>query len=204
MKTEVIIKRELFGREISQKSKSEFFSATDLVKAGNAWRISQGLTPFNLNAWFNQQGTKEFMELLEKEKGCQVRISGRGRGNHTWVHPMLFIDMALAINPHLKVKVYDWIYDQLLAVRNSSGDSYKGMCDALYENLDDKSVFPKYIPRLASKIKGACGVRDWNSATEEQLKLRDTIQTSIQAIAIATGQNQKAIEVGITRMATLK
>ena len=42
MVTEVIMKRELFGHEISQKSKSEFFSATDLSKAGNEWRRSNG------------------------------------------------------------------------------------------------------------------------------------------------------------------
>lgn len=32
METEVIMTRRLFGCEIKQKSKSEFFSSTDLVK----------------------------------------------------------------------------------------------------------------------------------------------------------------------------
>ena len=47
MKTEVEMKRILFGHEISQKSKSELLSATDLVKAGNAWRVSNGFPEFN-------------------------------------------------------------------------------------------------------------------------------------------------------------
>lgn len=34
MKTEVTMVRTLFGMPIAQKSKTEFFSATDLVKAG--------------------------------------------------------------------------------------------------------------------------------------------------------------------------
>jgi hypothetical protein len=38
METEVIMKRKLFDSEISQKSQSGFFSATDLVNAGNRWR----------------------------------------------------------------------------------------------------------------------------------------------------------------------
>ena len=43
MKTEVILKRELLGGEISQKSKSEYFSATDLIRVGNKWRSLNGL-----------------------------------------------------------------------------------------------------------------------------------------------------------------
>ena len=54
MVTEVIMKREIFGKEISQKSKSEFFSATDLVRAGNRWRIQNELEPFNMKAWLQQ------------------------------------------------------------------------------------------------------------------------------------------------------
>ena len=51
MKTEVVMKRELFGNEISQKSKIEFFSATDLVRVGNKWRFSRDLPMFNLSAF---------------------------------------------------------------------------------------------------------------------------------------------------------
>jgi len=41
MKTEVIMRRELFGQPISQQSKTEFFSATDLVYAENMWRVAK-------------------------------------------------------------------------------------------------------------------------------------------------------------------
>ena len=51
MKTEVIMQRELFGHTIQQKSKSEFFSVTDLVKAGNKWRMANNIKPFNFNQW---------------------------------------------------------------------------------------------------------------------------------------------------------
>jgi len=105
MKTEVIMKRELFGREISQKSKSELFSATDLVKAGNLWRAANGLPLFDLGAFLAQKGTKEFMAELAKSN-LTVKVSRPGRSSHTWVHPFLFIDIALAISPTLKIEVY--------------------------------------------------------------------------------------------------
>ena len=119
MKTEVIIKREIFGKEISQKSKSEMFSATDLVRAGNQWRLLKGLEPFHMSEFLRRKTTVEFISSIEKKHGKAI-ISGKGRGSHTWVHPYLFIDIALAISPDLKIEVYEWIYDSLIKYRNIS------------------------------------------------------------------------------------
>ena len=124
METEVIMKRELFGMDISQKSKTEFFSATDLVKAGNKWRINNGLEIFHLDVWLQNKSTKEFIAELEKQFGV-IKINSKGKNQHTWVHPFLFIDMALAISPTLKIQVYSWLMDALLKYRNESGDSNK-------------------------------------------------------------------------------
>ena len=79
MKTEVIMKRELFGKEVSQQSKTEFFSATDLVRTGNFWRNANGLGDFNITAWWNRKDTKEFIGELEKKYG-KVYSKGRGKG----------------------------------------------------------------------------------------------------------------------------
>lgn len=196
MKTEVIMKRELFGMEISQRSKSEMFSATDLVRAGNKWRALKGLPLFQMSDWLQQKSTKAFIVELEKEFG-KVKISGRGRGHHTWVHPMLFIDMALAISPTLKIQVYQWLYDSLLENRNSSGDSYKQMSGVLFAHAENKAMFPKHMQALARRIKDICKVLDWEHATEEQLKLRDRIHYNISIIGNVLRRNDKSIEYGI-------
>lgn len=197
MKTEVIMKRELFGKEISQKSQTEFFSATDLVRAGNAWRIVNGLQAFEMNDWFNLKSTKEFIKSLEEKYGT-VKISGRGRGVHTWVHPFLFIDMALAISPELKIEVYSWLYDHLLKYRNESGDSYKKMSGALYLKHTNKTTFPKYIKEVADRIKIACGVKDWQEAGEAQLKKRDKIHESISLLCDILPV-EEAVRIGIEK-----
>lgn len=196
MKTEVVMKRELFGKEISQKSQSEFFSATDLVKAGNAWRISNGLQIFSMNDWFNLKATKEFITALEKEYGT-VKISGRGRGVHTWIHPYLFIDMALAISPELKIQVYSWLYDHLLKARNNSGDSYKKMVGAVYERYTYKAMFPQYIQKFATRIKRALNVEDWNDATEIQLSKRDKIHEAVSVLSNVMTDTDKILELAI-------
>ena len=203
METEVIMKRELFGCEVAQKSKTEYLSATDLVKAGNQWRMMNKMLPFDLSNWYLQKGTKEFIAALEKQFG-KVKISGKGRGHHTWVHPYLFIDIALAINPDLKIEVYKWMFDYLLKYRNDSGDSYKKMAGALYANQSNKQNFPVFIAKTAEKIKTACGVDDWNAATEEQLKLRDKIHDSIYLLTYVLKDNDKAVDLSILKTLGVK
>ncbi len=196
MKTEVVMERSLFGRTISQKSKTGLFSATDLVKAGNVWRASQGLQLFNMTEWLRQKGTKEFVSELESKFG-DVKVSGRGRNSHTWVHPLLFIDMALAIDIKLKIEVYQWLYDSLLKYRNESGDSYKKMSGYLWSATSNKSKFKNVIMDSATAIKQACGVDDWQKATSKQLELRDKLHDSISLLADVLNNPHEAIRLGI-------
>jgi KilA-N domain len=198
MKTEVIMKRELFGSEISQQSLSSFLSATDLIRVGNLYRLSNKLPTFDLNIWLQSKGTKEFISELEKQFG-QVKINSKGKNQHTWVHPFLFIDIALAINPSFKVEVYSWLYDSLLKYRNNSGDSYKKMCGALYENCNNKSNFHRGVTITAKLIQNACNVKDWQSANEQQLNLRDKIHENIALLCDVLRDNNQAIRIGITK-----
>ena len=181
MKTEVKMKRELFGCEITQMSKSEFFSATDLVKAGDKWRAENNLSPFNLYQYIRGSKTKEFIQELEL-KYTKALLTGRGRNAHTYVHPLLFIDIALAINPKLKIEVYEWLFDNLIRFRNESGDSYRDMCAALFTRNTNHKEFPNTITNIARQIKKEVGVSDWESASEKQLEKRDKIHQNIKLL----------------------
>jgi hypothetical protein len=203
MVTEVIMKREVFGSEVAQKSKSEFFSATDLVMAGNKWRVMNNLPLFDINEFMRRKSTIEFVDLLKKKFG-DIKIVSKGRGQHTWVHPYLFIDIALAISPELKIEVYGWLFDYLIRYRNESGDSYKKMAGALWNNADNKQAFPRYISTVADKIRSACGVEDWNCATEEQLRKRDKIHEAIFILSDIVKSNDKIVEISIAKAALRK
>jgi len=198
MKTEVIMQRELFGDIISQKSKSEFFSATDLVRAGNKWRVANGLDIFNIRIFMQNKNTKEFISFLEKEYGV-VKINSKGKNSHTWVHPFLFIKIALAINAKLEIKVYKWLYDQLLKYRNDSGDSYKKMTGAIFLSIKNKSKYIETLRDTANKIKMECDVKDWQAASETQLKLRDRIQENISLLCDVLDDITQAVEIGIKK-----
>jgi len=178
MKTAVIMKRRLWGYEISQNSKTGFFSQTDLVAAGNHWRTLSNLPPFDPKEWFRRTSSKEFTTALESKYG-NVRTIARGRGQHTWVHPLLFLDVALAISPKLKIEVYEWVNDGLLQIRNDSGDSYKRMCSVLLAMTEDKTQFVDLVADVAIMIRQACGVKDWQRASLEELKMRDKCHDNI-------------------------
>lgn len=198
MKTEVEMKRQLFGTQISQKSKSEYFSATDLVRAGNKWRRSNDMTDFSFSMWIKNKSTKEFVHELEKKYGDAYSIS-KGKGHHTWVHPLLFIDLALAISPKLKIEVYEWLFDHLIKERNDSGDSYKEMCGNLYVRHGDKKTFSKFIISVANEIREKCGVKDWQKATESQLSKRDKIHKEIALLSDVMNNNFQAVRIIMDR-----
>lgn len=198
MKTEVIITRSLFGLDIKQKTKSEFFSATDLGKAGNAYRRSISRNDFNLSQYLKSKSTIEFIEELTAKYKTIPLIKGRGRNSATWVHPLLFIDIALAIDPKLKIEVYDWIFDSLIKYRNDSGSSYKDMSSALYKRFNDHKKFPKFIENVANYIKDQIGVSDWNNATEKQLSKRDRIHRSIITLSNVLTDPKKIVQLGVS------
>lgn len=181
MKTEVILKRPFLTGEISQKSKSGLFSVNDLVNVANQKRRELGKRDFNLAQYLKTKSFLEFIEDLQEQMPSEVLINrtGKGRGANTWVHPLIFIDIALAVDPKFKISVYQWLYDELLKYRNSSGDSYKKMMGALYEKTNDKARFHVLVKDVANDIKKRLNVSDWNSATEEQLKKRDKIHENI-------------------------
>ena len=196
MKTEVILKRELLGGEISQKSKSEYFSATDLFRVGNKWRSLNGLKNKTLDEYNHLKSTKEFEAELKLK--YETRIMKRGRGQHLWVHPILFIDMALWLSPSLKIEVYEWLFDNLIKYRNNSGDSYKKMCGILFVRAN-KTDYVKNIQKLCKLIQVECGVSDWNTASEKQLQLRDKIHENIALLADVLNNNREAIRIGILK-----
>ena len=200
MKTAVVMKRDLLGGQVSQNSKTGMLSTTDLVKIGNKWRVANELPMFTMKSWLANKSTKEFIDELESKYGKgNVKKSARGKGTHTWFHPLLFIDMALAINPKLKVEVYEWLFDHLIKNRNKSGDSYSMMCGVLYKRAKNKVHFYQYVQDVARKIKVACHVSSWQEATEDQLDLRHKLHNDIALLADVMNNNDEAVRIALTK-----
>ncbi len=65
------------------------------------------------------------------------------------------------------------------------------MSSALFVRFKNARKFPFFIQEVALSIKDNCGVKDWQTATELQLKQRDSIHKSVKLLSrVLTDTNQ--------------
>ena len=190
MKTAVIMTREIMGCEVRQNHKTKMFNANDLHKLGNEHRKVLGLGAKQLQAYFNLDSTDELIKelcLTEVLKLDDAKKSSRGKHGGTWVHPVVFIDLAMWYSPKLRVHILQWVIDGLMDARDESGESFKRMNKTLARCFPDEFSHPLSYIKAAKAIAEACGVGEgqdkWQRANEQQLKLRNTIQSNIEIIA---------------------
>lgn len=211
MKKEVIMKREFFGEFIQQKTHCEMFSANDIVTVGNKLRYKNGLSNKVLSAYFETQETKDLITQIKWEfnlQDTQVKNVKRGRNGETWVHPLVFIDLAMWLSPELKVKVLTWVMDGLTQLRDNSGNSFKAMNSALQVKYPTQFESPINFIRVANAIAKSCGVYEtgsdkWQYATKEQLELRDRIQNLITIYCDVIDDLETCVNKAIQKELTL-
>jgi hypothetical protein len=68
-----------------------------------------------------------------------------------WMHPFLFIDFAMWINPTFKVTVIKFVYDELIKQRNDAGDAYREMSAAIAKIAPKKDLVAS-ITKVAEAV----------------------------------------------------
>ena len=124
-----------------QRSKDGFFNATALIKA---WNGQEGVPQRKIDNYFMSEKTNEFIKTIMKKENLNtpkmVYLKTRGKyGGGTWMHPMLFIDFAMWINPSFRYDVLKFVGDQMIEYRKQAGDAYKALSSAVSKIVDDKS-----------------------------------------------------------------
>lgn len=132
MKTSVNMIRQMGNFNVTQRTKDSFFNATELLKQWNEYSGQKK----EMKSFLRNESTKEFIKALESrltEKGenCTTFISGRGRGNYSWMHSFMFMKFAMWLSSDFEVKVIEFVYDQLMAFRNDAGDNYIELSNAV-------------------------------------------------------------------------
>jgi len=187
MKTNQIMVRKFLGHDIRQNHIGGYFNLTDFSKIANEFRKQNGLSKKQTAHYVELQSTKEFMTELAHEEDVLVKdlwLSKRGKNGGTWVHPIVFIDVAMWFNPKLKVKVLKWVYDELISARDEGGESYKTLMSELTQTFPEISKNPIWYKRISRTIYKICGLKKddsdrWNKATVEQLKKRDKVHEQL-------------------------
>lgn len=127
MKTNVIMVRKMGVFDVNQRTKDGMFNANSLLKQWNIANESKK----EIKDYFDNKSTQEFIEVLKSDQSTIGGIvpmvksrASKGENAGTWMHPYLFIDFAMWINPKFKFEVIKFVYDELIKYRNDAGDNY--------------------------------------------------------------------------------
>ena len=181
MKTSVNMVRNMGDYDIIQRTEDGYFEANHLLRQWNITNKEKYISNF-----LNNIKTKQFIEeICEQETHTQknedgdfkavITVKGRNTKNGktpdcVFMHPFLFIDFAMWLNPKFKYQVIKFVYDQLIEFRHAAGDKYNILRFNVAKRWHPEPEFYKKLNRgLNFVVFGTHkrGIR--NSATEEQL-----------------------------------
>ena len=152
MITNQIMKRPLAGFVVEQRTKDAFFNATSLLKQ---WNEQTGVTQRHLDKYFASSKTVEFIQTIMKRENLNtpkmVYLKSRGRNGGTYMHPILFIDFCMWINPSFKYDVLRFVYDKMLTYRNEAGDAYRELASAM-NKICTPYQMKRYMPIVGKGI----------------------------------------------------
>lgn len=155
MNTNQIMKRPLAKFAVEQRTKDGMFNATALLKQ---WNEQENVPQRKLDNYFASSKTVEFIETIMKRENLDTpkmvyvkSRASRGNGAGTWMHPLLFIDFAMWINPSFKYDVLKFVYDRMLVYRNEAGDAYKQLSSAM-NKISTPRQMKEYMPIIGKGI----------------------------------------------------
>lgn len=187
MKTNVIMNRSMGDLKVKQRTKDGMFNATSLLKQWNNVSNSNK----KLDHFFDNKSTKEFINAMIDDEDLHTHNSvyvksraSRGDNAGTWMHPYLFIDFAMWLNPKFKVQVIKFVYDELIKHRHSAGDNYKLLSESGVKlkgyNFAEVATAMNWI------VFGKKGKNLRQSASQDELRELSELQTKL-AFAIDMG-----------------
>lgn len=154
MKTPQVLTRKMGEFEVLQRTSDGMFNATGLLKQWNNYSGQKK----DVAHFFENNSTQEFVNTLVSKENFTSRNSvylkskaSRGVNAGTWMHPFLFIDFAMWLNPEFKYNVIKFVHDKLVEYRNEAGDSYKTLSSAIL-NIVGKDEMPKAMSSIAKSL----------------------------------------------------
>lgn len=187
MKTNQILLRPMGNFKVAQRTKDGYFDANVLLSQWN-----ENNTEKRISRFLESSKTKEFISVLESEisqsaemhdadnKAVTIkkgRSTQKGRmQDEVWLHPYLFIDFAMWLNPKFKYQVIKFVYDELIKYRKEAGNNYKDMCYAIKSITKRNESLVHNISKVAEAlnyITYGYHLKDIRNKEADESKLRE-------------------------------
>lgn len=154
MKTNQIMVRPMGDFKVTQRTKDGFFNATELLKQ---WNKKSGMKK-EVTKFLDLDSTSELIRVIMERENLHTQDSAyvksrasRGDNAGTWMHPILFIDFAMWINPSFKYDVIKFVYDEMIRYRNEAGDAYRELSSAIMK-IVPKDFMPKAMQKIGEAL----------------------------------------------------
>lgn len=108
-------------------------------------------------------------QVVKQIKG-KTNSLGKKNPDQVWMHPMLFIDFAMWLNPEFKYDVLKFVHDKLIEFRHASGDSYKKLSASIQAIGGEKEDYSRIARALNFIVFNVHDKDIRNNADEEQLE----------------------------------
>ena len=139
MKTNKVMKRPMGRFIVLQRTSDGYFNATKLIEQ---WNNSSSDKRYLDNFWKGHHLVELMSEIAENELGfksvdfteLKSVLAKTKRGKYesgTWMHPILFIKLAMYLNPRFEYQVIRFVYDELIKFRHLAGDNYNVLTAAI-------------------------------------------------------------------------
>jgi hypothetical protein len=163
--------------EVIQRTKDGYFDANALL---NAWNKKPGCKKKRMDDFLSSAETKALIETIIKEEHVideksqvpdsqvgdlaalphnQIVIkskvktfkNGSRRPASIWVHPFIFIDFAMWLNPTFKYQVLKFVHDKMIEYRKKAGDEYN-VLGAAVQKIVAKDFMKVAMPKVAKAL----------------------------------------------------
>lgn len=191
--------------EVEQRTVDGFFNATALLKQ---WNVHNGAKK-DLKHYFENQSANELINTIVERENLNSRksayLSSRGKNGGTWMHPILFIDFAMWINPSFKYDVIKFVYDEMIKFRNLAGDAYPSMCRAV-RSIMPEPIFREKVKDLARSLNIIVYGRhesEMRNKIGDESKIREMYELEKQIaqwINIGLVGNYKQLKVALNKL----
>lgn len=188
---------DFFGTPVRCESDGLMICVTDLSRAGNQWRVTNGQSIKSLVSIIDSQGFADFLAVAQKHMPDQVlyRVDGKGNSKRSMAHVILAIYIAEQYSTEFHFDVIKtFVEGKLLEFRDHGGTEFKALNAALDLHSDavlGKQAHKGHFIQMAAIMRKRIlrEGQDWNTASVAQTYQRYEVEQTLV----------KLLELGVVR-----